>query len=337
MYNTFKKYESLDSLRKFCRKSMVKDLPFPDVNNEKFDHLKSILLVVVFNRPHHYNIPMFQILYEPWFKKVVYCSTFNSNPYNFSQHQLGPVVADEQQQKFAYINVTDNEFQSGYFGYNCAVHAILSEASEKNNFLIIADDLLLNFWNSININSVHLHNDCRRVSNDSGTSSVWWDSKFGRTALEKVKKILSNNDNLLTKELSSKEMKIFHETLMDSIWCPSDIYFIPNSVSKKFQKLAEIFSSSKVFLEFAIPKMLSVLGWYEYYQRLDRKNTLTVVPDFDGKYLWNMSFRASPFSFYNKNLLFLHPVKFTLLHHSSWKTNFCNFYVFDLFKSLSDS
>lgn len=324
-YKSLIKYQRLDYLRKFCRKSTTKQFLFPDINNIKFQHLTTITLIIVFNRPHHYNIPLLQLLYEPWFKKVVYCSTFSNYPFDVPNF-IVPFIHDE---KFSYINVSLRDFQSGFFSYQCVMKYIQSNPDQESNYLIIADDLLLNFWNSFGLDIVHLHNSCNRVVDGSGNSGIWWNSPYGETALIKVMQNLNDTKNLLGDILSPKEMDHLFKSLMEPIWCPSDIYYLPSKMADKFKKLAELFLSCKVFLEFAIPKVLSVLGWYKHYIGTEKNQV-----DISGKYLWNMSARASPFVYYNKNELFIHPVKFTLLQ--TIKTEFCDTYVFDLFKSLSE-
>ena len=219
----------------------------------KLKKLKGILLAVQYNNAYYDSIHMLTTFYKPVFGKVVFCG----NHYDES------------------INLIHSPDFNGYQGYNCLRKAIDLHPGYEG-YLFTNDDALIFWWNLVkyNISKFWIMEDFLnpiRCYYDltSGKSSgwSWWDSEkvpnlpnFCGRAISKV------SFSSITKTGKDLNLKTYIEnrkfTCKKSNLCFcgfADTFYVPKSETKTFVFLSDIFAKEAVYLEAAVPTMMSFL------------------------------------------------------------------------------
>jgi hypothetical protein len=92
----------------------------------------------------------------------------------------------------------------------------------------------------------------------------------------------------------------------------SDLFYVPKRLSDQFQRISFVFHKNRVFLEVAVPTIMSFLdlrsSWEDHYG-LYLPTLYGYINFADGKLVWKN---------YNYDIKFIHPVKF---HGDVAKTN----------------
>ena len=207
----------------------------------------------------------------------------------------------------------------GYFAYEC-----LSTAIRMNNnytgYLFIMDDVLLNFWNLVDLDSNKIWEGPKQPiaigQFHAPTQWYWWKSRWGKTNCQKAFNEVSSIKR------DSHEAAILISGLLDNLKFNSngkykchrgrsDIFYVPARLTLVFEILTSIFRKHDVFLEIAVPTIFRLLERVENIERLQGiylPGRVGDKPVKDSRYFW---------SIYDESLHFVHPLK---LHYAQDST-----------------
>ena len=235
--------------------------------------LKNILLIINYSYSHYESIPLLREVYEPYFPNIVF--------YGPSYHPDVHVSA------FSY---------EGYYSYVCIAEA-MQRYSNFDGYFFVHDDCIINAWhfNHLDQNKIwfpkisFLHSDSGNpgdLKKGLNAFSTWkrWKQSWGYEAMKKSFELLPQK---------------YRETLMQNwgdscvVAAYSDILYIPAQYKNDFISLALLFGIHKVFLETALP---------------------TIVSCFCSKKHWEWMLghgvdRSNPRSSFRLNVCFNHPLK----------------------------
>ena len=337
-----------ESILRTTSKTKLKDLTKDTTTYTNTNHspctykhtLSRMLLAINFNFPFYQNIPILQKLYEPIFKKVIFCG-----------YKKEPKYRD------VLLVVKEN---SGFQGYVCLIKSIEKHATGFLGYFYTNDDVLLNYWN-LNYNPhkiwigkrISLTNVHRLGQHHKGKEWPWWirektaercddvfreietlvghhkqvadnigidqtrktgDGSVGSTkdlSIEnfetKSSEILQNSTKSLQGLLHIFKTNVYFES--SNITCVtgrSDVLYIPANKSQAFKTVAEMYNNRKVFLEAAIPTILNYLDLKENFIDLDG-NYYVDVYGYSKDYYNGKAFLYS----HSTELAFSHPFKLT--------------------------
>lgn len=144
----------------------------------------------------------------------------------------------------------------------------------------------------------------------------WWNAKSKSAEacedsyLEITHKYRASKILNVTKLVKTHLVNGHDEKLCFRMW--SDLFYIPRRFSDQFQRLSFVFHKNRVFLEVAVPTIMSFLDLRDEWE----KNYGVYLPDqygsidfADGRLVWRN---------YDHDINFIHPVK---LHGDRAKTN----------------
>ena len=283
---------------------------------EPWIQFDSILLLVVFNKPHYESIPYLEVIYRPFFSHILYCGP---NPPSIDEYP------DLAAYNFSFISYrkTPRYLAPGYFNYECTQRAVHMGYSVEG-FLVIADDVLLathiietlhpdKVWylpsKEIRTADIGLRMECREGR--CGSRSTWPWFKRNWTSQEVMFEMLEQ------KQRFSPTVRMCYRNLVKVNGAKrrlngaiSDYYYIPTSISKAFAELVPIFLDSNVFLEIAVPTILQCLAPPETRESV----TGHMLWGSDRNNLWKI-FNA--FDMVNRG--FIHPTKWGYLYQGEEK------------------
>ena len=253
-----------------------------------------ILLVIVFNFAHYTHIPILNTLYQNIFPKIVFC---------------GPEKNDE-------YNITQTDLHKGYFSYMCMSNA-MREHSNFTGYLLINDDILLNFWNFKGLDKSKVWvGPTIPITIDNFTAPnkwYWWKSRWGKRqcqkAFDEVHYLVNRNEPYLITPYIDRLISNGNGVL----YCfggRSDVFYIPSKYADDFMLISSIFYKHKVFLEIAVPtiiRMISEAHQREKLRGIYLPGRVGMQPVKDVRYLWRV---------YDLRLHFLHPLKLNYLNES---------------------
>ncbi|GFO04765.1 hypothetical protein PoB_003127000, partial [Plakobranchus ocellatus] len=281
--------------------------------------IADILLVVIFNFPWLVaHIPTLEYVYGRHFRHVLYCaeSTADFHKLYGSRYGVNPV---------SFVEIPH---RAGYWGYDCMTAAART-GYKVAGYLQISDDVIVNVWNLHSLprglpwfqSSLKVAQVDRKWAPDVWVTKYWWPWTLfcGQPAAVRVYERLRA---LRTLPEFTDRIATFLENLYLVTGCDrcltyeaSDIFYLPANLASEFTFFSDIFSQNQVFLEIAIPSILSGLvtdagiyrlrGSYLWFQ--DRDRCPYVYTQFDHFYhAWKMSKFADvkQASFFCKEVLF---------------------------------
>lgn len=288
---------------------------------------KNILLLVVFNNPLYASIPYVEVLYRPFFKRILYC---------------GPKVPKAtHHQSLAAYNIsfisygdTPKGHSKGALNYRC-VQLAAEMRYTVEGIVVMADDVLLMihdlksldadkiwYWpnNRIRTADIIRRKQCVRRKWDMTPNWPRWYKYWSAAAA--MFRTLEEKQNIssLARRCYSNLVEVNGAKLrINGAW--SDFYYVPNSLVEDFAELAKIFAGHKVFLEIAVATIIQCLALPS-----ERESMNSI-------YLWFRNRNRLP-KYFNQlqgtRKGFIHPVKWSQLNRKSpMHVNlFCNALMF---------
>ncbi|ESP02994.1 hypothetical protein LOTGIDRAFT_230450 [Lottia gigantea] len=275
-----------------------------------------IVLIVVFKTSNYEIIPKLNTLYGSKFPHIAYCGS------DFSEYQRRSKSFSEP------ITFVEAKIESGFFSYRC-ISQVMKMKYRLNGFLMIGSDTLINPWIFDTMTDRKKlwfdHSKLLRpVSRQADQMPSWdgWVSEFGKTAVNKAWLDLSEkikSDSLLAETFQKEFIRNLHDNtkMEDGVFVgPSDVIYIPNTVSEKAIRYLDIFSQHNVLHEIVIPTLIS---------GLDLKDNMIPL---NGKYLWKTTEKDNFHLSFDQTLTFLHPVEIgKSMNTQQGLTFFCNTYL----------
>lgn len=334
----YKNFESLKYIENYCSAAKVNlNLTWNQLEPKSKSKFNDIILLITFNHaPIEENIVMIRNLYGQFFKNIVFCGK------NITK-LLDKLRAKTK--KFDSFTFIDLDTVYGYLHYYCMNKLIEMSYNIETGILLMSDDVLLKYWSlekrGLNLNKIWIEKklSCKIELNPVSMKS-WnvWTSSNGYSALIKLKKELSSilsgevwvephvlevvksfvfnlNSNQDLEGRGSNFTEINRVCLMNS-----DIFYLPKDKFNSFRIIAEYFRKYTVFLEIAVPTILSGLDAAASSQELV------------GKYFWYSQY---DFKTYEANDLYYHPVKLTIFRGNlSMREKFCKYFIKELLMNV---
>lgn len=323
-------------LKKFCDLSILlsilnptKQITEPNIAKAASVTFPQHLLVVTFNFPVYNNsIWLLDLIYRPHFPNILYCGEINGSS-TITNLTSSKTFVDTKVNKFSIVhaNVT-----RGYFAYECAIRAIEMNYG-VSGYIVLSDDVLLNFWNNDNFNPGEVWasypfqsnltfdiSDPNFLNSTDATNWRWWKSKYGVSAANKALSTIYDSGNIAVNPelgLFTKNREIFGWNSSTVMRGASDLFYLPSSKQDVFYEVATILRKFGVFLEIALPLLISGLS---------TPKTHIVLP---GTYLWyRPNERENPLATFSENISFIHPVKpSSMIKDMSLRMEYCSKYV----------
>ncbi|PAV61960.1 hypothetical protein WR25_23214 [Diploscapter pachys] len=136
-------------------------------NDKPIESTKQALIIVC-NNPMDlaYGYSILQRLYTPYFAAVIFCGSWYPEKQNFNRSDMPPL-----QYPFNYIHITPEEINRGYNGEVCMIRAYQLGLRNIKGYFAVADDSILNFWQSFNLDMVFHQWGLRLAATGRGP---WW-------------------------------------------------------------------------------------------------------------------------------------------------------------------
>ena len=269
---------------------------------QKVKKLKKVLLAVNYNFPHYESATFIRNFYAPIFGEIMFCGDHSKPHIKLHQAPL-------------------NSNNKGYQGYMCMQLAMQLHPN-FDGYFYTNDDVILNWWQVINF-------DFRKIwlpapilpyekknhhifGETHNTGWHWWRSvnaaklceeafndtiKFSSTAKGKA----LGMDRFIKNYYSiSKGLKVCFVTF-------SDAFYLPSQFRDAYIAISEIWGHKRVFLETAVPTMLSFFMniTANNYEQLNGEAYNNRI-GYGNEYLDGRAF----YRFYNFNMTLIHPIKF---------------------------
>lgn len=254
-------------------------------------YFEDILLVIVYHFPHYESIPLLMSFYKDAFRDIVICG----------------------QESYWKSFVMKVDIGPGLYGYECLGEAIRRYPGYRG-YLYINDDMIVNWWTFSNLDKNKLWLGSAIIPSAShvmGSRPIdeswpWWNKKSSAaeacedTYVEMTSKTSQyvNVTELVKIHLANGEGK----KLCFRAW--SDLFYVPEKFSEQFQRLSFLFHKNRVFLEVAVPTILSFLDLRDLWERhygIYLPDKYGSIDFSDGELVWKE---------YDTDINFIHPVKF---------------------------
>lgn len=247
--------------------------------------LQGVLLAINFNFPHYSIIPLLKSYYAPIFGKVVFCGATESKQYGV-------------------IEIKENK---GFQGYLCIAMAMKLYPG-YDGYIHTNDDVLINWWNLQKLDSTKIWTGSI-VNFEKGyvlgqpipKGWHWWRTGNNAKLCENViHEIIINKHEIIDTNQYYKNMKNIPRCING--W--SDFFYIPKHFAEMYAHLAELFGKKNIFLEVAVPTMLSFF--------LNETNFLNLEGMYlNGLYGYSKTYLSGKafYERYTVDLFILHPFK----------------------------
>ncbi|XP_031550579.1 probable glycosyltransferase STELLO1 [Actinia tenebrosa] len=202
-----------------------------------------ILLVIVYHYPLYDSIPTLTKFYDLAFKKVVICGPQKNDSY--------PVITVE--------------VKAGHYAYECLGQAI-RENPGYAGYMYINDDMIVNWWNlgRFNTNRIWIGSDIELGAEvgkpEPRGNWPWWSKKS--PGLMTCGQTIKELENLAETGNMTSLYNIYMNNSRGKRLCRSglsDFFYVPKRIANEFQIISNIFFRNKVFLEIAVPTILTFL------------------------------------------------------------------------------
>lgn len=248
-------------------------------------------MVIVYHFPFYDSIPLLKSFYKDAFGDILICGPETYWKSFVMKVDVGP----------------------GLYGYECLGEAIRRYPGYRG-YLYINDDMVVNWWTFSNLNKDALWQGGVIIMSHShviGSRPIdhawpWWKikSNSAEACEDSYLEMTSMTDprvnitKLVKTHLANGEGK----NVCFRMW--SDLFYVPGKFSEQFQRFSFVFYKNHVFLEVAVPTIMSFLdlrdSWEKHYGVYlpDKYGSIDFA---DGKLVWKN---------YDTDINFIHPVKF---------------------------
>ncbi|XP_071086547.1 uncharacterized protein [Haliotis cracherodii] len=273
-------------------------------NRITINTFSNILLIVVFNFPHYQNLDLLETIYSMHFPNILYCGPRKDRFDAYAKHLTKHV-------SFIEVDVGD-----GWFAQNCLTQAMKINYN-VDGYLYIGDDTLVNVWNLHNLPFDKLWLVKATVLQQSKkTEWPWFNSprvglKMYQAALNASKVLNKRRFDSFLQMLARNTKKV--DGLLKSA---SDIAYVPRKYKNDVIYFMEHFSKFNLFVEITIPTVFAGIEKWENVHKMP------------GMYLWYDGKRKHVTKYFNKDGIFLHPVKLsTVLRAGKERQFLCGTYL----------
>jgi hypothetical protein len=300
----------------------------------QFKKKENIILLFTFNHePILDNILFLKNFHKNSFKNIVFCgrNILNIAKESFSLKQ------------FSNLTLIELDTIQGYLHYDC-MSKVIEMKFRSDGILLLSDDAIFKNWNFNTTfkNNIMYHknpkclNDIDFNNNWTGDVRYWMGTSYGYNAL---KKLSFNLELILNKKISTSS--IDYEIIVNYLkqlninsnntqynklikFCKeaSDIFYIPNSLFYKYNLISNLFKANNVFLEFAVPTILSGLITND-----------DLIFFFNLKYSWG-GIQFDLEANYNDSFVIGHPFKLSRYNSPNERLKICKIFVQDYFDRL---
>ncbi|RCN40098.1 hypothetical protein ANCCAN_13980 [Ancylostoma caninum] len=150
--------------------------------NEALAQKRNTVLIIINNFPWKNNsMGLLERIYGNYFGLTIFCGKFMRN---FKSSEDFPPITSS----FSFVEVHEEELVEGYFLYYCLTKVAEMRLRNVKGYFVSADDLLFNFWHTINL-SLAFHPF--GISNVHKATS-WYPTEFGTSGLERVLELVTN-------------------------------------------------------------------------------------------------------------------------------------------------
>ena len=289
----------------------------------------SILLIIVFNTPHYKAIPYLEILYRDAFPNILYCGPGQPNATSFD---------GEYTFSFMSYGETRVPFWDGAFNYECVTMAMRHFGRNYLGYLLVADDVMFNFWNIANLDFHHawyVNKICGQIGDvrtgklckdgECNILSDWmWFRKNRKGNLNAINVLYDKATHSIVARNCVKQLKRLNQGEFRINGGPADIYYIPSWLTE-FITVGEIFRKAELWLELAVPTMIRCL------ERPEKIQSLT------GEFIWDKT-REMPWLHFSKHKdsAYFHPSKLGPIAQKSeeHRKYFCDSVLPEMYKNL---
>ncbi|XP_067682738.1 uncharacterized protein [Haliotis asinina] len=263
----------------------------------------NILLIVVFNFPFYQNLNFLETIYGIHFRNIVYCGPRKNSFDEYAKLLTNPV---------SFIEVGTG---NGWFAHNCLTQAMKMNYN-VDGYLYIGDDTLLNVWNMHKLPFDKLwFINASLLQQSKNYNWHWFKTPVG---LKMYKAAMNASDVLNKRRLESFLQMLARNTkVADGFFhAPSDIAYVPRKAKDDVIYFMEHFSKFNLFVEITIPTVFAGIEKWENVYKIQ------------GNYLWYDGKRKHIAKYFNKNHIFLHPVKMSAIMKKSETRRFlCGTYL----------
>lgn len=228
-----------------------------------------ILLVINYNHPFYDSIPLLKEFYGEDFPNIV-----------FYGEQPHPEV---------------NKLETGYGWW---AQNVIKDAMKRwpkyEGYLCIQDDCFINFWNLTRFDKskIWFMNGLGKIPLDLENHPTWgyWNSPAGRYAVQIAYSKLPNRYYL-------KMVRNLGTGVVPMMW--SDFVYVPGRLRNEFIGLATLFLAPPVFIELAVPSILSCLDDIKNWEIASVWNSHTnprwagAISEYNLTYDWVHPFKLS--------------------------------------------
>ena len=319
-------FKSIQYLENFCKLSNY-SLKY-DSNNFQLlsSNSSDITLLITFNiQIRKFTIELIKHIYGSYFKNIIFCGKNIANFLNESRGEF---------KRFDDFTFIDLDTTFGYFHYYCMTKVIEMNFNTKG-VLLMSDDVLLKYWSleKLDINKIWFPDkiECSYELNSSLDSGwTWWNGWYGKTPyrnllnhINKLKNLKEFDKTEYGKMLKEYELFLQHNSKNDSnsttVICShmgSDTFYVPKSKFKFFHFISNLFRHYNIFLELAVPGILS---------GLDYNFNMNIL---NGTYDWSRREIFDSYA-YDKIGSFFHPSKLFVYNASLLGNKFCKHFIQD--------
>jgi len=287
---SLERQETFDYFKAYCINSNT------SLNFSSQDQIeqKNLTLLITFNHDTILeHIIFLKQFHQSYFRNIVFCG------YNILNKISNDKLNFKQFDSFSFI---DYDTHGGFLHYAC-MSKLIDLNLKTNGILLMSDDVLLKHWNlnSLNTNDYWYPEKpfCKYDLILKKDPPPWMThTEYGEKSVAKVFDLIHNNitDNGLKessdKEIIKKYVKIYKLNnlnvsvndekndikLTKACKEPSDIFYLPKRLFQDFTVISKIFSENKVFLEIALPTILTGLsefnnetlnGYFNYWGQIE--------------------------------------------------------------------
>jgi hypothetical protein len=326
---SLERQETFDYFKAYCINSNT------SLNFRSEDQIeqKNLTLLITFNHDTILeHIIFLKQFHQSYFRNIVFCG------YNILNKIRNDKLNFKQFDSFTFI---DYDTKGGFLHYAC-MSKLIDLNLKTNGILLMSDDVLLKHWNlnSLNTNDYWYPEKpfCKYDLILKKDPPPWMThTEYGEKCVAKVFDLIQNITNGLKesrdKEIIKKYVKIYtlnnlNVTINDekndiklTKACkePSDIFYLPKRLFKDFTVISKIFSKNKVFLEIALPTILTGLSEFN-------NETLNGFFNYWGQIELN--------KYYYQFKHYLHPVKLNSYNTQNARNLNCDFFISDKFNNF---
>ena len=310
-----------------CSKSSIS--VFANLSKEYFVKPKpfgNYALLVTFNfEPKPIVVEFIKHFYGDFFKFITFCGVNITSKLNEERGYF---------KKFDSYSFIELDVVAGYFHYYCMTKAI-EMGLHVDGILLMSDDVMLKYWNlekAMDLSKIQYNVlvKCKQeVRTDFKPNWAWWFTSHGIPGLIKMFDYMNavRNGSIYLEGRDSVERISKYLATLESNYdsksnyskaCMggSDIFYLPKSKFKDFHFISNIYRNFEIFLEIAVPTILSGLA--------PANESLATV----SRYIWDFQLNF-PTNYHLVNL-FYHPIKVSVVANNSMSNfGYCNYFIKD--------